>query len=227
MSIYDPRDAKVAGPGFALTDEPWMARRNCAGSDPALWFATRGESPSYAREAALAKEICAECPVATACLEYAMRVEGTEHFDLRFGIYGGTTPRQRWERRREMDGKPIPPRPSDRHRPCGTPAAYRRHLSNDEDPCTECKAANNHQTNRKSNADRYAEVVELEALGYSRPEVAQRLGISRAAVDKVVERWRRAQGIPPLQAQPRRDLRHPRRLRPPPPPRGNHLRPLP
>lgn len=57
--------------------EPWMANAACAYVDADLWFPEVGGS---VRDA---KAICAGCPVAALCLEYA--VANKE----RFGIWGG------------------------------------------------------------------------------------------------------------------------------------------
>ena len=43
-----------------------------------------------------AKAVCAECPVASLCLEAAMRVEG-DITTGRYGVYGGYTPDERVE----------------------------------------------------------------------------------------------------------------------------------
>lgn len=59
--------------------EPWMVDAACAYVDPELWFPDVGGSPKDARK------ICATCPVATQCREYA--VLNRE----RFGIWGNTS----------------------------------------------------------------------------------------------------------------------------------------
>lgn len=75
-------------PNFKLTPEPWMARAACAGADTNLFFPERGESTSEA------KAICASCPVAGDCLDYALRT------NQRHGIWGGTSERDRRRSRR-------------------------------------------------------------------------------------------------------------------------------
>lgn len=62
---------------------PWIDRAACAGVDPELFFPDRGEST------APAKAVCAGCPVRAECLDHALvNVE-------RFGIWGGTSERER------------------------------------------------------------------------------------------------------------------------------------
>ena len=61
----------------------WMSRGLCAETDPEAFFPEKG-APSRS-----ARQVCAVCPVRDQCLEYAM-----EH-DERFGIWGGTSARQR------------------------------------------------------------------------------------------------------------------------------------
>jgi len=69
-------------------ERAWMARANCRGVDPALFFPERGAST---REA---KAVCQGCVVRSACLEYALA-----NFE-RFGIWGGLGERERRRIRR-------------------------------------------------------------------------------------------------------------------------------
>ena len=64
-------------------DRPWAAQAECRGEDPTLFF----PGPDDESEPALA--ICQRCPVTEECLAYA--IEARE----RYGIWGGTTERQR------------------------------------------------------------------------------------------------------------------------------------
>jgi WhiB family redox-sensing transcriptional regulator len=66
----------------------WMADGLCAQTDPEAFFPGRGE-PGRA-----AKAVCAACPVRAACLSYAL-----EHSE-RFGVWGGTSERERRSLRR-------------------------------------------------------------------------------------------------------------------------------
>lgn len=56
----------------------------CAQADPDQWFPDKGQASP------LAVAICRDCPVATACLEYAL-----SHPEGQWGIWAGTTARQR------------------------------------------------------------------------------------------------------------------------------------
>ncbi len=64
-------------------ERPWMVFGACRDADPDLFFAAGKE------QARGALAICATCPVRLDCLEYAL--EARE----RFGIWGGTTEKQR------------------------------------------------------------------------------------------------------------------------------------
>lgn len=64
-------------------DRPWAAAAECRGEDPTQFFPGPDDDP------APALSICARCRVKTECLEYA--IEARE----RYGIWGGTTERQR------------------------------------------------------------------------------------------------------------------------------------
>jgi len=73
----------IAG-DLATTPTPpdWTADALCAQiGAPELWFPAKGGT------AQPAKDICSECPVAAACLDYGM--------DQEFGIYGGYSPKER------------------------------------------------------------------------------------------------------------------------------------
>jgi WhiB family redox-sensing transcriptional regulator len=64
-------------------DRPWAARAECRGEDPSMFFPGTDDDPS------LGLAVCARCPVRQECLDYA--IEARE----RYGIWGGTTERQR------------------------------------------------------------------------------------------------------------------------------------
>ena len=62
----------------------WQDLAACRGMDPNIFFPELGESVEPA------KAICAKCPVAPDCLEYALTLA-----DVYPGIWGGTSARQR------------------------------------------------------------------------------------------------------------------------------------
>lgn len=62
---------------------PWTVDALCAQTDPAAFFPSKGGS---VREA---KAVCAGCPVAALCLEYALEN------DERAGVWGSKTPAER------------------------------------------------------------------------------------------------------------------------------------
>jgi WhiB family redox-sensing transcriptional regulator len=61
----------------------WMADGLCAQVDPELWFPEKGGSTRQA------KAVCARCTVCPECLAYALAN------DDRFGVWGGTSERDR------------------------------------------------------------------------------------------------------------------------------------
>jgi WhiB family redox-sensing transcriptional regulator len=82
----------------AIPRPEWMARGACrSDEDPELWYPSGGESEhdhnynraERDRRAALAKAICGQCPVRTACLRHALAA------GERFGIWGGLDASQR------------------------------------------------------------------------------------------------------------------------------------
>ncbi|MEM7323501.1 MAG: WhiB family transcriptional regulator [Actinomycetota bacterium] len=66
----------------------WYVDGACRGLDPDLFFPERGESTADA------KAVCAGCVVRAECLEWALATRE------RFGIWGGTSERERRRLRR-------------------------------------------------------------------------------------------------------------------------------
>ena len=93
------------------------------------WFPERG-THNYSR----ARKVCAECPVKQQCLDYAITNL------IKHGMWGGTTEN---ERRKIRAGLQVTPRRAEGRKlqPCGTYAAYRRHLAYGQDPCALCRQA--------------------------------------------------------------------------------------
>lgn len=71
----------------------WQARALCAQTDPEAFFPEKGGSTRAA------KRICSDCPVRTACLDYAL--EQRE----RFGVWGGLSERERRVLQHEHEGR--------------------------------------------------------------------------------------------------------------------------
>lgn len=72
-----------------ITQPPeWMTLARCAETDPELFYPSKGENPTIARQ------ICAKCEVVAQCLAYALD-SGEEH-----GVWGGTSPAERHATRR-------------------------------------------------------------------------------------------------------------------------------
>lgn len=67
--------------------EAWMTDASCAEVDGDLFFPNKGETSDEA------KRICASCPVARQCLERGINEP--------FGVWAGTTARQRRRMRRD------------------------------------------------------------------------------------------------------------------------------
>ena len=74
-------------------DGQWAEQALCAQADPDAWFPGLGETT------AVAKRICAACPVRAQCLNYAL--SGADTWGgISTGIWGATTPRERAALRR-------------------------------------------------------------------------------------------------------------------------------
>lgn len=61
----------------------WMSDGNCADRPPSLFFPSDGVGVDVARR------VCADCPVKSQCLEYALE-NRIDH-----GVWGGTSERER------------------------------------------------------------------------------------------------------------------------------------
>lgn len=71
-----------------LSRPAWFIGALCRGAGPRQWF------PADKKGAADARELCAQCPVITDCLEHALADPTLE------GIWGGTSEDQRDQIRR-------------------------------------------------------------------------------------------------------------------------------
>lgn len=106
---HDETTALMLGaPGLNLDSmrPRWMSRGACRGQDTSTFFPRNGKSNR-------AKELCGACPVSVECLDFAMDAEHEEGLDMRHGIYGGLTGRERLELaqsedelRGELEGTP-------------------------------------------------------------------------------------------------------------------------
>lgn len=96
----------------------WLPDAICQGHDPELFFPLRTRGPAAQRQAEVAKEVCARCPVRAKCLLWALET-GQES-----GVWGGVDEtelrriRQRAARARRTPkdpagtGGPRPTRPA-------------------------------------------------------------------------------------------------------------------
>lgn len=88
--------AALLGSRWARTDhrhDDLWAQAVCRkpGMDPEMWFPDDADMDTQHR----AIQLCHQCPLAIHCLEMAMDLE-KPGYKMRFGIFGGTTPRQRY-----------------------------------------------------------------------------------------------------------------------------------
>ena len=79
--VYEPQVCQ--GPGSESLATEWVALRRCADMDPNVFF------PNDGAGVIAAQKVCALCPVADACREYALANNITH------GVWGGTSERQR------------------------------------------------------------------------------------------------------------------------------------
>jgi WhiB family transcriptional regulator, redox-sensing transcriptional regulator len=72
----------------AETDTDWRRHASCRHCSPDLFFPA-GTTGAAEHEIAAAKAVCAECPVQSQCLRFALRTGQA------YGIWGGTTEDER------------------------------------------------------------------------------------------------------------------------------------
>jgi WhiB family redox-sensing transcriptional regulator len=79
--LYDSTELNLDIP---ITEErPWAVFAACRDMDPDMFF------PTSAEEAVEAQRVCRGCAVRYDCLEFALETR------VRFGVWGGTTDKQR------------------------------------------------------------------------------------------------------------------------------------
>jgi WhiB family redox-sensing transcriptional regulator len=83
-----PATASTTLSAAGLSSSSWLDLAACRELDPEIFFpiSTTGAALGQVHEA---QAICARCPVAAHCLDWALRT-GQDH-----GVWGGTTPEER------------------------------------------------------------------------------------------------------------------------------------
>ncbi|MBQ0827659.1 WhiB family transcriptional regulator [Streptomyces tagetis] len=125
--------------------EDWEPRAICRSMDTEVWFRKA--------DRARARALCGGCPVSEQCLAAVLRREDGLRPGHRHGIFAGLTGPERAaidRAERASSGEaPEEPRrqtkprgPGHKPSPCGTRAAYQRHLSKGEPVDDACRAAN-------------------------------------------------------------------------------------
>ena len=104
-----------------------------------IWF-PEGYEHNLTADAVEAKRICnTVCAIQADCLQYAIDMERRSSIQGRSGVWGGLDEQERYELSNRGISRPL--------LPCGTNAAYKRHLHAGE-MCPICRP----RTNRKRRA---------------------------------------------------------------------------
>jgi len=74
---------------FDSSKEVWRDDASCKGQDLSIFFIENEEGSISRKNIKKAKSICLKCLVQVKCLSYALNE------DIRYGIWGGITPRER------------------------------------------------------------------------------------------------------------------------------------
>lgn len=119
----------------------WRDQAACIGAGDLMF-----PEPGDRRGITEARRVCASCPVMTVCLADAMKDEDGRSKANRFGIRGGRDTGQRYAMYRRLVPAPRTVRPNNSGKPlapCGTQAAYERHLRRKEPVDEACRKAHN------------------------------------------------------------------------------------
>ncbi|KJK40260.1 hypothetical protein UK15_07890 [Streptomyces variegatus] len=125
----------------------WELRAACKGVDPEVFFKPQAIG--------LARQTCDGCPVRMECLEATLVREAGVAKEFRTGLVAGLTGKQRWKITQQRKAaakasekppvkKPQPKKSTRRWNvaPCGTRAAYQRHVRKKEPIDAACREAN-------------------------------------------------------------------------------------
>jgi WhiB family redox-sensing transcriptional regulator len=154
----------------------WRHRARCIDYDPELFFPI-GNTGAALLQAEEAKAVCRRCPVMERCREWALET-GQDA-----GVWGGLGEDERLACKRRSTYSHQP-------QPCGTRAAYKRHLRKSEDPCERCSDANTAYIRTTPLSSRELEVLTALADGSTREQIADHLGITRKTIDGYLGRLR-------------------------------------
>ncbi|MGW2186608.1 WhiB family transcriptional regulator [Streptomyces sp. NPDC001719] len=135
--------------GFEPALDPGLSEAVCASVAPEVFFPAEGNEVLVA----LAQRLCCQCPVKAACQALALEKEGSARPYMRFGIWGGTTPSERYAlyRHKRRGTAPVT-RPG----VCGSCRGYTRHRRRGENPCDACLSAVAADSRRRRRAARSA-----------------------------------------------------------------------
>lgn len=84
---------------------PVEAVEVCAGQDPEVWHPDHHDAETYR----VATDLCHICPVEEWCGQVAMVMEEGKPLKERHGVFGGLTPKERFEKaaNTEADRSPV------------------------------------------------------------------------------------------------------------------------
>ncbi|MER6191807.1 WhiB family transcriptional regulator [Streptomyces cyaneofuscatus] len=147
-----------AAPDILTPAENWKTAAACRGAiDDDLWFPDPSDKATT-RDAITA---CLLCPVRLLCREAAADEERGLGKVSRWGIRGGLTPAQRHAA--DTSTRASHGKGGRQLAPCGTPAAYDRHVRHGEPVDDACRRAHNDHRNAQRKANRAARTTERSA----------------------------------------------------------------
>lgn len=80
----------------------WVSDANCKNVDVEIFFPDHHSNNM--KQVLFAKEICSRCVARIECLEDALRIENDVSMHYRYGIFGGMTPKERYQIRKGRNG---------------------------------------------------------------------------------------------------------------------------
>ena len=180
---------------LGLAGSPWWWFAGlCGQTDPELFFPEKGGSVRAA------KAVCAGCPVRAECLEYALA------HDERYGVWGGTSERERRRLKAAAAHRSTTSRPVARRTGVPAPGSAPGQV----DDVVVARLMAGHPVIGASRVEVAQAAIGLHHAGHSARRIAAQLGIQERQVQRWVARHRAGQPLCPV-AGPRRGPRPGRR----------------
>ena len=167
---------------LGLGDSPWWwFAALCAQTDPELFFPEKGGSTRAA------KRVCAGCPVRAQCLEHALA------HDERYGVWGGTSERER----RRLKHAGTATSPTNAPQPAAQQPDVPGPVVGEVDEVIVARLISGHQVTGASRAEVAQAAIGLHHAGRPARRIAVQLGVHERQVGRWLSRHRAGKPLCP------------------------------